>query len=194
MYQEHLLAYWPLQQCHRPGKSLPMSMMCTAEVSASCPLQVFIESIRLFVEQRSSDIGAAVFDKDDDLAVEFVAAASNLRSLAYGIPTQALFDAKVRFTTAAAVISCREGAGCSRAWCILQQLSVSEHGARRSSECLQSLVQAAGVIFGRAWCLLQLVVPVAAACNMCKQWSVDPQLFCNGVVAACVNLGLIFII
>ena len=56
---------------------------------------MFIESIRLFVEQRSSDIGAAVFDKDDDLAVEFVAAASNLRSLAYGIPTQALFDAKV---------------------------------------------------------------------------------------------------
>ena len=56
---------------------------------------MFIESIRLFVEQRSSDIGAAVFNKDDDLAVEFVAAASNLRSLAYGIPTQALFDAKV---------------------------------------------------------------------------------------------------
>ncbi len=32
--------------------------------------------------------------QDDDAAVEFVAAASNLRSACYGIPTQALFDAK----------------------------------------------------------------------------------------------------
>lgn len=35
------------------------------------------------------------FDKDDALAVEFVAAASNLRAACYGIPVQSLFDAKV---------------------------------------------------------------------------------------------------
>ncbi len=32
--------------------------------------------------------------QDDDLAVEFVTAASNLRSHCYGIPPQTLFDAK----------------------------------------------------------------------------------------------------
>lgn len=34
------------------------------------------------------------FDKDDELAVEFVTAASNLRSLCFNIPPQSLFDAK----------------------------------------------------------------------------------------------------
>ncbi len=40
-------------------------------------------------------MGEAVFDKEDDLAVEFVTAASNLRAAAYGIPQQSQFDAKV---------------------------------------------------------------------------------------------------
>jgi hypothetical protein len=57
-------------------------------------LQVFLKAIQLFLEQRSDDVGAAVFDKDDDLAVEFVTAAANLRSIAYGIPIQSLFAAK----------------------------------------------------------------------------------------------------
>lgn len=35
-----------------------------------------------------------VFDKDDQLAVEFVTAASNLRSHCFNIPMQSLFDAK----------------------------------------------------------------------------------------------------
>ena len=38
--------------------------------------------------------GTAKFDKDDPLAVEFVAAVALLRSSNYGIPTQSLFDAK----------------------------------------------------------------------------------------------------
>ena len=41
-------------------------------------------------------MGAAVFDKEDDLAVEFVTAASNLRAAAYGIPQQTLFATKAR--------------------------------------------------------------------------------------------------
>lgn len=58
--------------------------------------QVFLQSVRLFLTQRAADVGAAVFDKDDTLAVEFVASAANLRSAAYGIPTQTLFAAKAR--------------------------------------------------------------------------------------------------
>ena len=57
--------------------------------------QVFLESVRLFLTARGAEVGSAVFDKDDALAVEFVTAASNLRSAAYGIPSQTLFAAKV---------------------------------------------------------------------------------------------------
>ncbi|CAL8466635.1 g6171 [Coccomyxa elongata] len=56
--------------------------------------QVFLESIRQFLEGRPGEVGEAVFDKEDDLAVEFVTAASNLRAAAYGIPQQSQFDAK----------------------------------------------------------------------------------------------------
>ena len=38
--------------------------------------------------------GTDKFDKDDDLAVEFVTATALLRSSNYDIPTQSLFDAK----------------------------------------------------------------------------------------------------
>lgn len=58
------------------------------------PMQIFLKAIQLFLQHRSQDVGAAVFDKDDDLAVEFVTAAANLRSIAYDIPTQSLFAAK----------------------------------------------------------------------------------------------------
>eukprot|EP00894_Picocystis_sp_ML_P000028 jgi/Pico_ML_1/50545/g1734.t1 len=44
--------------------------------------------------RRPGDLGHAVFDKDDRLAVEFVTAAANLRSYNYNIPPQSLFDAK----------------------------------------------------------------------------------------------------
>ncbi len=43
---------------------------------------------------RPDEVGAASFDKDDDLAVEIVTAASNLRAACYGIPAQSLFAAK----------------------------------------------------------------------------------------------------
>ena len=56
---------------------------------------MFIKAVSLFLETQKADVGSAVFDKDNDLAVEFVTAASNLRALSYNIPTQSLFDAKV---------------------------------------------------------------------------------------------------
>ncbi|MEW5318053.1 MAG: hypothetical protein WDW38_009306 [Sanguina aurantia] len=55
---------------------------------------VFLKAIVIFLDSRPQDVGCAVFDKDDELAVEFVTAASNLRSHNYGIATQSLFDAK----------------------------------------------------------------------------------------------------
>jgi len=60
---------------------------------------VFLEAIRTFHGARKDELGAAVFDKDDDLAVDFVTAAANLRSIAYHIPTQSFFDAKVGAVT-----------------------------------------------------------------------------------------------
>ncbi|XP_024367489.1 SUMO-activating enzyme subunit 2 [Physcomitrium patens] len=56
--------------------------------------RVFLESIRLFLEKRSKDVGKIVFDKDDQLAVEFVTAAANLRAHSFGIPMQSVFEAK----------------------------------------------------------------------------------------------------
>lgn len=56
--------------------------------------RVFLCCVRLFLETRPGDLGHAVFDKDDRLAVEFVTAAANLRSYNYNIPPQSLFDAK----------------------------------------------------------------------------------------------------
>jgi ubiquitin-like 1-activating enzyme E1 B len=40
------------------------------------------------------DIGNLIFDKDDQLAVEFVTAAANIRASSFGIPLHSLFEAK----------------------------------------------------------------------------------------------------
>ena len=58
-------------------------------------MQVFLTAISLFLDLRPNEVGAAVFDTDDALAVEFVTAASNLQSTCYSIPPLSLFDAKV---------------------------------------------------------------------------------------------------
>ena len=72
------------------------------------PVQIFLKAIQLFLQHRSQDVGAAVFDKDDDLAVEFVTAAANLRSIAYNIPTQTLFAAKVERRSRASSAICSD--------------------------------------------------------------------------------------
>ncbi|KAK9789037.1 hypothetical protein WJX73_004094 [Symbiochloris irregularis] len=56
--------------------------------------KVFLKAIELYRTVRAQDLGAAVFDKEDLLACEFVTAAANLRSIVFGIPTQSLFDTK----------------------------------------------------------------------------------------------------
>jgi len=47
---------------------------------------LLLSGARLLVRQAGEPLS---FDKDDDLAVEFVTAAANLRSINYSIPTQA---------------------------------------------------------------------------------------------------------
>ena len=58
-------------------------------------VQAFLRSVERFFQERPDEVGSAVFDKDDDLAVDFVTAASNLRALCYDIPAQSAFEAKV---------------------------------------------------------------------------------------------------
>ncbi|KAL4446285.1 hypothetical protein ABPG77_003092 [Micractinium sp. CCAP 211/92] len=55
---------------------------------------LFLQAVQQFLDDRPEEIGAAQFDKDDTLAVEFVTAAANLRAACYGIPMQSLFDTK----------------------------------------------------------------------------------------------------
>ncbi|RCV13761.1 hypothetical protein SETIT_2G371700v2 [Setaria italica] len=56
--------------------------------------RVFLEAFKLFFEKREKEIGNLIFDKDDQLAVEFVTAAANIRASSFGIPLHSLFEAK----------------------------------------------------------------------------------------------------
>ncbi|CAN8314628.1 unnamed protein product [Cochlearia groenlandica] len=55
---------------------------------------VFMEALKLFFAKRKEEIGHLTFDKDDQLAVEFVTAAANIRAESFGIPLHSLFEAK----------------------------------------------------------------------------------------------------
>ncbi|CAI0437904.1 unnamed protein product, partial [Linum tenue] len=56
--------------------------------------RVFFEALKLFFGKREKEIGSLGFDKDDQLAVEFVTAAANIRAASFGIPLHSLFEAK----------------------------------------------------------------------------------------------------
>ncbi|KAM7276554.1 hypothetical protein ACFE04_018420 [Oxalis oulophora] len=56
--------------------------------------KVFFEALKLFFVHRKQEIGNLNFDKDDQLAVEFVTAAANIRAASFGIPLHSLFEAK----------------------------------------------------------------------------------------------------
>ncbi|QCD85533.1 ubiquitin-like 1-activating enzyme E1 B [Vigna unguiculata] len=56
--------------------------------------KIFLEALRLFFTKREKEIGNLGFDKDDQLAVEFVTAAANIRAASFGIPLHSLFEAK----------------------------------------------------------------------------------------------------
>ncbi|KAF9619390.1 hypothetical protein IFM89_006577 [Coptis chinensis] len=56
--------------------------------------RVFLEAFKLFFGKREKEIGNLIFDKDDQLAVELVTAAANIRAASFGIPLHSLFEAK----------------------------------------------------------------------------------------------------
>jgi ubiquitin-like 1-activating enzyme E1 B len=56
--------------------------------------RILLEALRLFFTKREKEIGNLSFDKDDQLAVEFVTAAANIRAASFGIPLHSLFEAK----------------------------------------------------------------------------------------------------
>uniref|UniRef100_A0A5B7AKL6 SUMO-activating enzyme subunit n=2 Tax=Davidia involucrata TaxID=16924 RepID=A0A5B7AKL6_DAVIN len=56
--------------------------------------RIFLEALKLFFVKREKEIGNLTFDKDDQLAVEFVTAAANIRAVSFGIPLHSLFEAK----------------------------------------------------------------------------------------------------
>jgi ubiquitin-like 1-activating enzyme E1 B len=59
----------------------------------------FLETVRRIVSERAQDIGEMSFDKDDDLTMDFVFAASNLRMHIFGIEMQSRFQSKGLYHT-----------------------------------------------------------------------------------------------
>ncbi|XWS67863.1 hypothetical protein CRYUN_Cryun04dG0041500 [Craigia yunnanensis] len=71
------------------GLKNPQDVWSLAENS-----RVFLEALRLFFLKREEELGNLTFDKDDQLAVEFVTASANIRASSFGIPLHSLFEAK----------------------------------------------------------------------------------------------------
>ncbi|KAL0384053.1 UNVERIFIED_CONTAM: SUMO-activating enzyme subunit [Sesamum radiatum] len=71
------------------GLKNPQDLWSLKENSA-----IFLEALKLFFSKREKEIGNLTFDKDDQLAVEFVTAAANIRASSFGIPLHSLFEAK----------------------------------------------------------------------------------------------------
>ncbi|KAL8543029.1 hypothetical protein ACS0TY_003779 [Phlomoides rotata] len=100
----------PIEFVHQNGKELKVSAAGDlSSVSAMTSLglknpqdlwslkensAVFLEALKLFFSNREKEIGNLCFDKDDQLAVEFVTAAANIRASSFGIPLHSLFEAK----------------------------------------------------------------------------------------------------
>ncbi|KAG0480949.1 hypothetical protein HPP92_011807 [Vanilla planifolia] len=88
-----------LENCTNEGTSI--SAMSTLDLknpqdvwSLEDNSKVFLEALRLFITKREKEIGSLTFDKDDQLAVEFVTAAANIRASSFGIPMHSFFETK----------------------------------------------------------------------------------------------------
>lgn len=55
---------------------------------------VFVETVRAILDERADEVGCLKFDKDDDAALDFVTAASNLRAQIFGIELQSRWTVK----------------------------------------------------------------------------------------------------
>ncbi|KAL5678159.1 hypothetical protein ACJX0J_014290, partial [Zea mays] len=78
-----------------PSAMVSLGLRNTQEIwSLADNSRVFLEALKLFFDKREKEIGSLIFDKDDQLAVEFVTAAANIRASSFGIPLHSLFEAK----------------------------------------------------------------------------------------------------
>eukprot|EP00457_Paulinella_chromatophora_P004474 gb/GEZN01004486.1/.p1 GENE.gb/GEZN01004486.1/~~gb/GEZN01004486.1/.p1 ORF type:complete len:312 (-),score=86.62 gb/GEZN01004486.1/:140-1075(-) len=66
-----------------------MRVMTTAENAA-----LFVSTAKTFTQERKHQLGELSFDKDDEDAMQFVSALSNLRMQVFGIPMQSQFTLK----------------------------------------------------------------------------------------------------
>ncbi len=57
-------------------------------------MHIFVRTVKQIENTRKDNIGKMVFDKDDELALEFVVAASNIRSYNYSIQMETAFKIK----------------------------------------------------------------------------------------------------
>ncbi|CAK9134069.1 unnamed protein product [Ilex paraguariensis] len=107
VYVRDVLATELIQQNGNVDKDLvagdPLSVSAMASLGLKNPQDVwslmensriFLEALKLFFLKRQKEIGNLSFDKDDQLAVEFVTAAANIRAASFGIPLHSLFEAK----------------------------------------------------------------------------------------------------
>lgn len=49
---------------------------------------LFVKCIIRFQTERKNELGSLMFNKDDDLIIEFVSAATNIRALNFSIPME----------------------------------------------------------------------------------------------------------
>ncbi|GFZ20517.1 SUMO-activating enzyme 2 [Actinidia rufa] len=107
IYSRDVLPFEQIQQNGNVDKNLvaddPSSVSAMASLGLKSPQdiwslkdnsRIFFESLKLFLVKREKEIGNLTFDKDDQLAVEFVTAAANIRASSFGIPLHSLFEAK----------------------------------------------------------------------------------------------------
>jgi len=76
------------------GKNTRTILESQRKPSLEESLIIFLSCVRGMVESRVSEIGGASFDKDDELAMDFVLAVSNLRAHAYHIEQESHFKVK----------------------------------------------------------------------------------------------------
>ncbi|KAI3446148.1 hypothetical protein Pfo_002813 [Paulownia fortunei] len=111
IYSKDVIPIELIRQNGNPAKSSVAGDLSSASAMASLGLKnpqdrwslkensaVFLEALKLFFFKTRKglrqEIGNLSFDKDDQLAVEFVTAAANIRASSFGIPLHSLFEAK----------------------------------------------------------------------------------------------------
>lgn len=57
-------------------------------------MHMFVKAVVTNQTQRADKIGSLMFDKDDQIAIEFVTAAANIRAFNFGVELNSLFKIK----------------------------------------------------------------------------------------------------